>query len=77
NATTWLGGSVETLRNRAAEAEAKAEAYRVKHGLAAAGGAGQPLTGQQLADLSNQLAQARTQRADLTGRVKAIKEMIK
>ncbi|WP_164236372.1 hypothetical protein, partial [Stenotrophomonas maltophilia] len=29
------------------------------------------------ADLSNQLAQARTQRADLTGRVKAIKEMIK
>ncbi|WP_132251619.1 GumC family protein [Methylobacterium segetis] len=77
-ASTWLGGNIETLRSRVAEAEAKVEAFRARNGLVAAGGtAGQPLSGQQLSELSSQLSHARTLKADLDGRVKLIKEMIK
>ena len=77
-ASTWLGGNIETLRTRVAEAEAKVETYRARHGLIATGGAsGQPLGAQQLGELSTQLSQARTAKADLAGRAKLIKEMIK
>ena len=77
-ASTWLGGNIEALRSRVAEAEAKVEAFRARNGLVAAGGAaGQPLSAQQLAELSSQLSHARTLKADLDGRVKLIKEMIK
>ncbi|GJD72986.1 GumC family protein [Methylobacterium goesingense] len=77
-ASTWLGGNIETLRTRVGEAEAKVEAYRARNGLIATGGAaGQPLGAQQLGELSTQLSQARTAKADLAGRAKLIKEMIK
>jgi tyrosine-protein kinase Etk/Wzc len=77
-ASTWLGGNIEALRSRVSEAEAKVETFRAKNGLIASGaGAGQPLNGQQLSELSSQLSQARTVKADLAGRVKLIKEMIK
>ena len=77
-ASTWLGGNIETLRTRVAEAEAKVETYRARNGLIATGGAaGQPLGAQQLGELSTQLSQARTAKADLAGRAKLIKEMIK
>ncbi|MFD0935984.1 GumC family protein, partial [Methylobacterium trifolii] len=77
-ASTWLGGNIESLRKRVAEAEAKVEAFRARNGLVGSSGAtGQPLNAQQLGELSTQLSQARIMRADLTGRVKAIKEMIK
>ncbi|KQP90814.1 lipopolysaccharide biosynthesis protein [Methylobacterium sp. Leaf113] len=77
-ASSWLGGNIEALRTRVAEAESKVEAYRASHGLIATGGAaGQPLGAQQLGELSTQLSQARTAKADLAGRAKLIKEMIK
>ncbi|AWN37960.1 GumC family protein [Methylobacterium radiodurans] len=77
-ASTWLGGNIDTLRRRVTEAEAKVEAFRAKNGLVAAAAAtGQRLTSQQLGELSTQLSQARTIQADLAGRVKSIKEMIK
>lgn len=77
-ATSWLGGNIETLRNRVAEAEARVEAFRRKSGLVGTGAvAGQPLGGAQLGELSTQLSQARAVKADLAGRVKAIKDMIK
>ncbi|MDP4022518.1 GumC family protein [Methylobacterium sp. NEAU 140] len=77
-ASSWLGGNIEGLRKRVAEAEAKVEAFRAKHGLVGTTGAtGQPLTTQQLSELSTQLSQARTLKADLAGRVKAIKDLIK
>lgn len=78
SASTWLGGNITALRRRVAEAEAKVEAYRAKHGLVAtAGVAGQPLTAQQLGELSSQLSQARVLRADIAGRVAAIKDLLK
>ncbi|MCJ2027197.1 GumC family protein [Methylobacterium sp. J-067] len=78
SASTALNGTVAALRRKVAEAEAKAEAFRVKNGLVAnAGRAGRPLSAQQLSEVSGQLAQARVQRADIAGRVAAIKDLLK
>ncbi|GJE27259.1 GumC family protein [Methylobacterium organophilum] len=77
-ASTWLGTNVEALRKRVAEAEARVESYRASHGLIGAGSTGtQPLSAQQLSELSSQLSQARTIKADLGARVRMLKEMIK
>ncbi len=78
-ASTWLGNNIETLRARVAEAEAKVEAFRSKNGLIGAGSSAtsQPLSSQQLSELSSQLSQARTIQADLTARAKLLKDMIK
>ena len=77
-ASTWLGGNIEGLRARVAEAEAKVETFRARNGLIATGGTtNQPLTALQLGELSSQLSQARAVKADLMGRAKLIKEMIK
>ncbi|GJE09774.1 MULTISPECIES: GumC family protein [Methylobacterium] len=77
-ASTWLGGNIDGLRKRVAEAEAKVEAFRAKNGLiGSAGATGRPLNGQQLGELSSQLSAARILKADLTGKVKAIKDLIK
>ncbi|QGY02895.1 lipopolysaccharide biosynthesis protein [Methylobacterium mesophilicum SR1.6/6] len=77
-ASTWLGGNIDGLRKRVAEAEAKVEAFRAKNGLVgSAGAAGRPLTAQQLGELSSQLSATRILKADLTGKVKAINDLIK
>ncbi|MHB2206145.1 GumC family protein [Methylobacterium sp. CM6257] len=77
-ASSWLGGNIDGLRKRVAEAEAKVEAFRAKNGLVgSAGASGRPLTAQQLGELSSQLSAARILKADLDGKVKAIKDLIK
>ncbi|WP_027173566.1 GumC family protein [Methylobacterium sp. 10] len=78
-ASTWLGGNIDTLRTRVSEAEAKVETFRARNGLISGGGGttSQPLGTQQLSELSTQLSQARTVKADLTSRAKLIREMIK
>jgi succinoglycan biosynthesis transport protein ExoP len=77
-ASTWLGNNIDTLRARVAEAEAKVEAFRSKNGLIGTGSTmSQPLSSQQLSELSSQLTQARTIKADLTARAKLLKDMIK
>ncbi|WP_091713844.1 GumC family protein [Methylobacterium phyllostachyos] len=77
-ASTWLGGNIDGLRKRVAEAEAKVEAFRAKNGLVSSSGAsGRPLNAQQLGELSSQLSAARILKADLVGKVKAIKDLIK
>ncbi len=77
-ASTWLGNNIETLRARVAEAEAKVESFRARNGLIGTGSsASQPLSSQQLSELSSQLTQARTIKADLTARAKLLKDMIK
>ncbi|MCJ2138160.1 GumC family protein [Methylobacterium sp. J-026] len=77
-ASTWLGGNIDGLRKRVAEAEAKVEVFRAKNGLVGSAGAtGRPLNAQQLGELSSQLSSARILKADLTGKVKAIRDLIK
>ena len=77
-ASTWLGGNIDGLRKRVAEAEAKVESFRAKNGLVGSAGAtGRPLNAQQLGELSSQLSSARILKADLAGKVKAIKDLIK
>ncbi|MGU3464372.1 GumC family protein [Methylobacterium sp. C33D] len=77
-ASTWLGGNIDGLRKRVAEAEAKVEAFRARNGLVGSTGlAGRPLNAQQLGELSSQLSAARSLKADLDGKVKAIKDLIK
>ena len=77
-ASTWLGNNIETLRARVAEAEAKVESFRARNGLIGTGSAAsQPLSAQQLSELSSQLTQARTIKADLSARAKLLKDMIK
>ena len=78
-ASTWLGNNIETLRARVADAEAKVESFRAKNGLIGVGtsNAAQPLSSQQLSELSSQLSQARTIQADLSARAKLLKDMIK
>ena len=77
-ASSWLGGNIDGLRKRVAEAEARVEAFRAKNGLVGSAGAtGRPLNAQQLGELSTQLSAARILKADLTGKVKAIRDLIK
>ncbi|WP_267421068.1 GumC family protein [Methylobacterium sp. GC_Met_2] len=75
-ASSWLGGNIDGLRKRVAEAEARVEVFRAKNGLVGSA-AGRPLNAQQLGELSSQLSAARILKADLTGKVKAIKDLIK
>jgi len=76
NASTWLGSNIEALRKRVAEAEAKVEEFRSKTGLFV-GSNNAPINAQQLSELSTQLAQARTAKADSEAKAKLIRDMIK
>lgn len=69
-----LDGTIEALRTRVAEAEAKVDTYRARNGLIASG---RPPGAQQRDELSAQLSQAQTAKADLANRAKLIREMIK
>ena len=64
------------LRTRAADAEAKADAFRSQSGLLV-GTNNNTITAQQLADISTQLAQARTAEADAQAKAKLLREMIR
>jgi uncharacterized protein involved in exopolysaccharide biosynthesis len=75
--STWRGADIEALRTRVAEAEANVETYRARNGLIGSDTPGQTLSARRFDDLATQLSQARTAKADLSGRVKLIKEMIK
>lgn len=78
SASTWLGGNIDGLRTKVAEAEAKVEAFRARSGLFAGGGnVNLPIGAQQLSELSTQLSQARTAQADASAKAKLIKSMIK
>lgn len=76
SASSWLGSTIDPLRKRLAESEAKVEEYRNKAGLQI-GTNNTLVTSQQLADLSGQLATARTGMADSQAKAKILKEAIK
>jgi uncharacterized protein involved in exopolysaccharide biosynthesis len=78
-AGSWLGRTIESLRERVATAEAKVEAYRSQNGLFMVGAPseGGGLSAQQLSELNTQLATARATQAELSGKARIVREAIR
>ncbi|HSP23648.1 MAG TPA: hypothetical protein VLQ65_00595 [Saliniramus sp.] len=74
-ASSWLGTSIEDLRERVGTAEAAVEEFRARSGLLV-GGNNATITSQQLSDINTQLAQARSAQADSQARARLISDMI-
>jgi polysaccharide biosynthesis transport protein len=79
SAGSWLGRTIDSLRERVATAEAKVEAFRTQNGLFLVGGAGDNsnISSQQLSELNTQLAAARSQQAELTSKARMIREAVR
>jgi uncharacterized protein involved in exopolysaccharide biosynthesis len=76
NASSWLSTTIEPLRKRVAEAEAKVEEFRSRNGLLV-GANNTTITSQQLADLSTQLSDARRQQAEAQAKAGLIRDAIR
>lgn len=76
SASNWLSTTIEPLRKRVAEAEARVEDFRSKNGLFA-GPNNTTITSQQLTDLSAQLSSARSQQAESQAKAGLIRDAIK
>jgi uncharacterized protein involved in exopolysaccharide biosynthesis len=76
SASSWLSTTIEPLRKRVAEAEAKVEDFRSRNGLLV-GANNTTITSQQLADLSAQLSNARSQQAEAQAKAGLIRDAIK
>src|SRR5205085_2368127 len=72
----WLGGEIENLRKRVAEAEAKVEDFRATTNLFV-GTNGTTLSSQKLGESNRDLAAARSQKADLESKAKFIRDVLK
>src|SRR4051795_13040668 len=72
----WLGGEIENMRKRVAEAEAKVEEFRGKTNLFI-GPNGTTLSSQTLGESNRDLAAARSQKADLEAKAKFIRDVLK
>ena len=76
SASNWLSTTIEPLRKRVAEAEAKVEDFRSKNGLLV-GSNNTTITSQQLTDLSSQLSAARSQQTEAQAKAGLIRDAIK
>jgi succinoglycan biosynthesis transport protein ExoP len=76
SASSWLSTTIEPLRKRVAEAEAKVEEFRSRNGLLV-GANNTTITAQQLGDLSTQLSAARSQQAEAQAKAGLIRDAIK
>lgn len=76
SASSWLSTTIDPLRKKLAESEAKVEEFRSRNGLLV-GANNTTITAQQLADLSTQLSSARTQQAEAQARASIIRDAIK
>ncbi|WP_436641051.1 GumC family protein [Microbaculum sp. FT89] len=78
-ASEWLKTQIDALRTKVDEAERAVEEYRTEHGLfSTLRGATQPqsLSGQQLSELTTQLALARAQKSEALAKARLIREML-
>jgi polysaccharide biosynthesis transport protein len=75
-ASSWLSSTIDPLRIKVAEAEAKVEEYRSRSGLLV-GTNNTTISSQQLADMSGQLASARTQQVDSQAKARMIRDAIR
>jgi polysaccharide biosynthesis transport protein len=74
-ASSWLSSKIEELRGKVAEAESKVEAFRASSGLLA-GANGMTVPSQQLADMTTQLATARSAQASATAKAQSLRTML-
>jgi polysaccharide biosynthesis transport protein len=78
SAGSWLSATIEPLRQRVVDAEAKVEAYRNQNGLFLVGrDSTNSINSQQLAELNQQLATARSQQSDLSNKARLLREAIR
>jgi uncharacterized protein involved in exopolysaccharide biosynthesis len=78
SAGAWLSATIEPLRQRVAEAEAKVESFRSQNGLFQVGRDSlTTISTQQLSELNTQLATARSQQSDLTSKSRLLVEAIR
>jgi uncharacterized protein involved in exopolysaccharide biosynthesis len=76
SASSWLSTTIEPLRKRLGEAEAKVEEFRSRNGLLV-GSNNTTITAQQLGDLSTQLSAARSQQAEAQAKAGLIRDAIR
>jgi polysaccharide biosynthesis transport protein len=76
SASSWLSNTIEPLRKKVMDAEARVEEYRSRSGLLV-GANNTTITSQQLADISGQLASARTAQADSQAKARLLRDAIK
>lgn len=77
SASSWLQGTIEPLRKKVQDAEARVEEYRARTGLQQVGAGTTTLFSQQLADLSGQLATARSAQAESQAKAKVLRDAIR
>ena len=78
SAGSWLGRTIESLRERVSAAEARVEAFRTQNGLFLTGGADSSnISSQQLSELNTQLAAARAQQSEMTSKARMIREAVR
>lgn len=75
NASQWLLGEIENLRNKVSDAEAKVEDFRSKSSLFV-GTNNTTLSNQQMGEVNTQLNNARSMKADAESKARLIKEML-
>ncbi|MCG6204388.1 exopolysaccharide transport family protein [Rhodopseudomonas sp. HC1] len=75
SAGQWLSGEIESLRQKVADAESKAEDFRSKSSLFV-GTNNTTLSNQQLGELNTQLGNARALKSDAESKSRLIKEML-
>lgn len=73
-AREWLGGQIETLRQKVVESEKQAEQYRATAGLLK--GTQSTLSSEALSELNTQIILASGQRAEAQAKAKAIREAL-
>jgi polysaccharide biosynthesis transport protein len=76
SAGDWLGGEIDTMRQKVEDAEAKAEDFRAKANLLV-GTNNTTLSAQMLGDVNAQLAAARAQKGDAEAKARLIRDMLK
>ena len=74
-ASAWLSGKIDELRGKVAEADSKVEAFRARSGLLA-GANGLTVPSQQLADMTTQLATARSNQASAVAKAQSLRTML-
>jgi hypothetical protein len=75
-ASAWLSVKIDELRGKVAEADSKVEAFRASSGLLA-GANGMTVPSQQLADMTTQLATARSNQASAAAKAQSLRTMLR